>query len=113
MGRRMPSCRRWLPAKSQCRKIEGLIMENEDLEFMSELETANHLKPSKASQIFLWTITGLFFWLIIWAATSEVDERVRGTGQVMTSSDVQVMQSLEGGILSELLVTEGDVVKKD
>jgi len=87
-------------------------MENEDLEFMSELETANHLKPSKASQVFLWTIAGLFFWMVIWAAFSEVDERVRGTGQVMPSSDVQVMQSLEGGILSDILVTEGDVVKK-
>ena len=88
-------------------------MEIEDLEFMSELETANHLKPSRASQAFLWTIAGLFFWLVLWAAFSEVDERVRGTGQVMPSSDVQVMQSLEGGILSDILVTEGDVVKKD
>jgi len=87
-------------------------MEKEDLEFMSELEEANHLAPNKASVIFLWTIVGLFSWLIIWAAFSEVDERVRGTGQVMPSSDVQVVQSLEGGILSELLVTEGDVVKK-
>lgn len=88
-------------------------MENEDLEFMSELETANHLKPSKASQIFLWTVTGLFAWMLIWAAVSRVDERVRGIGQVMPSSDVQVVQSLEGGILSELLVKEGDEVKKD
>src|SRR3989304_1559523 len=88
-------------------------MEKEDLEFMSELETANHLKPSFASHIFLWTIAGLFFWLVTWAAFSEVDERVRGLGQVMPSSDVQVVQSLEGGILSELLVAEGAVVKKD
>ncbi len=88
-------------------------METEDIEFMSELETASHLKPSWASQIFLWTIAGLFFWVVIWAAFSEVDERVRGTGQVMPSSDVQVVQSLEGGILSESMVTEGDVVKKD
>ena len=88
-------------------------MEKEDFEFMSELQTANHLAPSKASQIFLWTIAGLFFWLVIWAAFSEVDERVRGTGQVMPSGDVQVVQSLEGGILSGLLVTEGTVVKKD
>jgi len=88
-------------------------MQKEDIEFMSELETANHLKPSFASQVFLWTIAGLFFWLIIWAAFSEVDERVRGIGQVMPSSDVQVIQSLEGGILSEMLVTEGMAVKKD
>ncbi len=88
-------------------------MKHEDLEFMSELEAANSLKPTVASQAFLWTIAGLFFWLVIWAASSEVDERVRGLGQVMPSSDVQVMQSLEGGILSEILVTEGALVKKD
>lgn len=87
-------------------------MQTEDLEFMSELETANNLKPSRASQIFLWTIAGLFFWLVLWASFSEVDERVRGIGQVMPSSDVQVIQSLEGGILSETLVAEGDIVKK-
>lgn len=88
-------------------------MKEEDLEFMSELEAANSLKPALSSQIFLWTIAGLFVWLLTWAATSEVDERVRGMGQVMPSSDVQVMQSLEGGILSEILVTEGDLVNKD
>lgn len=88
-------------------------MEQEDIEFMSEMETASHLKPSRASQVFLWTITGLFFWMVAWAGISEVDERVRGTGQVMPSSDVQVVQSLEGGILSELNVKEGDSVKKD
>lgn len=79
---------------------------------MSELEMANHLAPSKASLIFLYTIAALFIWLIVWASFSQVDERVRGTGQVMPSSDVQVVQSLEGGILSELMVTEGDTVKK-
>jgi adhesin transport system membrane fusion protein len=87
-------------------------MQNEDFEFMSELETANHLKPSFASQVFLWTIAGLFSWLVIWAAFSQVDERVRGVGQVMPSGDVQIVQSLEGGILSELLVSEGALVKK-
>jgi len=80
---------------------------------MSELETANNLKPGRASQVFLWTIAGLFFWLLLWASFSEVDERVRGQGQVMPSSDVQVIQSLEGGILSEILVAEGAVVRKD
>ena len=88
-------------------------MQEEDLEFMSELETANSLKPSFSSQVFLWAIAGLFFWMLLWAAFSQVDERVRGMGQVMPSSDVQVIQSLEGGILSEILVTEGALVKKD
>ena len=88
-------------------------MEKEDLDFMSELEAANSLKPGIASRIFLWTIVGLFCWVLVWASFSEVDERVRGMGQVMPSSDVQVVQSLEGGILSEILVSAGDRVGKD
>lgn len=88
-------------------------MQEEDLEFMSELEAANNLKPRKAAQVFLWTVAGLFLWIFLWAAISQVDERVRGVGQVMPSSDVQVVQSLEGGILSEIMVNEGDLVKKD
>ncbi|MFH1158648.1 MAG: HlyD family type I secretion periplasmic adaptor subunit [Pseudomonadota bacterium] len=88
-------------------------MEKEDLDFMSELEAANSLKPGLASRIFLWTVAGLFCWVLAWASFSEVDERVRGMGQVMPSSDVQVVQSLEGGILSEILVSAGDRVGKD
>ena len=88
-------------------------MEKEDIEFMSELKAAGSLKPSKASQIFLWTVVAFFAWLIIWASFSKIDERVRGVGQVMPSSAVQVVQSLEGGILSEILVNEGDIVKKN
>jgi len=87
-------------------------MEDEDLEFMSDLEEASRLKPKRAARLFLWTVTALFFWLFLWAAFSQVDERVRGGGQVMPSSDVQVVQSLEGGILSDLLTTEGDEVRK-
>ena len=88
-------------------------MEKEDLDFMSELETAAHLKPSRASTVFLWSIVLFFGWAVGWAMISEVDERIHGTGQVMASSDVQVVQSLEGGILTDLLVSEGDRVKKD
>jgi HlyD family secretion protein/adhesin transport system membrane fusion protein len=48
----------------------------------------------------------------IWAATSEVDEVVRGHGKVIPNSQTQVLQHLEGGIISEILVREGDMVKK-
>lgn len=87
-------------------------MEKEDLDFMSELESAARLRPSRASSLFLWGVTLFFAWAFLWAAMSEVDERVHGTGSVMPSSDMQVVQSLEGGVLEELLVHEGDRVQK-
>jgi adhesin transport system membrane fusion protein len=87
-------------------------MEKEDIEFMSDLQAAENLQPNKAAQIFLWVIAGFFLWVFIWAAFSKVEERVRGTGHVMPSGDIQVVQSLEGGILTKILVTEGAAVKK-
>lgn len=88
-------------------------MEQEDLAFMDELKAAEHLKPRGAARLFLLAVAGFFACAVFWAAVSEVDERVRGSGQVMPSSDMQVVQSLEGGIVTEILVAEGDRVKKD
>ncbi|MDE1153829.1 MAG: HlyD family type I secretion periplasmic adaptor subunit [Micavibrio sp.] len=87
-------------------------MKNDDLSFMSDLEAATHLKPNGASRLFLLAVTAFFTAAILWASFCEIDERVRGVGQVMPSSDIQVMQSLEGGILTGILVAEGDHVKK-
>lgn len=88
-------------------------MDQEDLAFMDELKAAEHLKPRGAAQLFLLAVAGFFACAVFWAAVSEVDERVRGAGQVMPSSDLQVVQSLEGGIVTEILIAEGDRVKKD
>ena len=51
---------------------------------------------------------GLF---VVWAALASVDEIVRGQGTLNSSSCPQIIQNLEGGILAELKVKEGDVVE--
>lgn len=48
---------------------------------------------------------------ITWANFAELDEVTSGIGQVIPSSEIQVVQNLEGGIVSEILVAEGDVVE--
>jgi len=58
-------------------------------------------------------ILAFFAFALGWAALTELDEVARGEGRVITHSQVQVVQNLEGGILSEILVREGDVVEKD
>lgn len=50
---------------------------------------------------------------LLWAAIFHLDEVTRGTGKVIPSSREQVIQSLDSGVLAELLVHEGDVVVKD
>ncbi|PPK62934.1 HlyD family secretion protein/adhesin transport system membrane fusion protein [Malaciobacter marinus] len=53
-----------------------------------------------------------FIIFLIWASFSEVDEVVRGEGKVVPSGQTKVLQNFEGGIISKILLTEGDKVKK-
>lgn len=69
-----------------------------------------HLPP--ASWI-VWIIgTGLLC-LLLWAWFFKLEEVSTGSGKVIPSSKEQVIQSLEGGILTKLNVQEGDIVEKD
>lgn len=84
-----------------------------ETDFMSELEAAAHMKPNRMALALFFVIIALIIFAIIWAAFSEVEKITRGNGQVVPSQEIQVVQSLEGGILRELLVKEGELVKKD
>lgn len=53
-----------------------------------------------------------FVFFLSWAYFSEVDEVVRGTGKVVPSGQTKILQNLEGGIVSSILLKEGDSVKK-
>lgn len=59
----------------------------------------------------LWACVATVVVFVIWAAFAKVDEVARGEGKVVPSSRVQIIQSLEGGILEELLVRKGQVVE--
>lgn len=85
----------------------------EEAEFMEELEAATRVRPSLSANALLITISALIALFFVWASQSEIEELTRGNGQVVPSQEIQVIQSLEGGILSELLVAEGDIVEKD
>lgn len=81
-----------------------------DADFMSELQAAEHAKPRRAAALFLYSILGFIVLACLWAGLSRVEMLVRGQGQVVPAGDVQIVQSLEGGILQELMVAEGDRV---
>jgi membrane fusion protein, adhesin transport system len=84
----------------------------EDIEFMSEVSAAT-LEGSPRTGHSLLILTALFFICAFWwASKTELDEVTRGEGKVTPSSKIQIVQNLEGGILSEVLVAEGDMVDK-
>ncbi|UWQ53057.1 HlyD family type I secretion periplasmic adaptor subunit [Leisingera caerulea] len=65
--------------------------------------------PRSASRIIYLALAAVLTFLI-WAAFASIDEIVRGEGQVVSSSRAQIVQNLEGGILAELHVRQGDIV---
>lgn len=84
-----------------------------DTDFMEELEAATRLRPSESSHFMLIAVAALIAAFVIWSSFSEIEEITRGSGQVVPTQEIQVVQSLEGGILSEMLVREGDRVEKE
>lgn len=57
-------------------------------------------------------LVGAFVVIIIWANLYTIDEVTRATGTVIVTSRVQVIQSVDGGVIESLMVREGDVVKE-
>jgi len=84
----------------------------EDLEFMQSLSSAVMTKAPVKSTIILWVSFLAIIWFLIWASFAQVDEITKGSGKVIPSQQVQVIQNLEGGIVSEILIKEGQHVKK-
>lgn len=92
--------------------MNPLSPKNRETDFMSELEAATRMRPSNAALCLFFSIAALMVSIFVWASLAKVEEITRGQGQVVPTQDIQVVQSLEGGILEELLVSEGQQVKK-
>lgn len=98
------------------KKISDLISKqrqlSEDKNFITDVNEANLYGASFHSHLILW-LTFLFLMIaLIWANFATLDEVTRGSGKIIPSSHIQVVQNMEGGILSEILVKEGDLVEK-
>jgi len=88
-------------------------LSSRDYEFMSSLSAAMlEVAPRRLKLV-------LFFWIvaiagfIIWASLTQIDEIARGTGDIIPSGENQMIQNLEGGIVEDILVKEGDEVQKN
>lgn len=88
-------------------------MSQSDFAFSNDIRAAVAMRTPRTSRMLLLSIVGLLFVFLIWAHFAVLDEVKRGNGKVVPSRQTQVVQSLEGGIISELLVQEGAIVKKD
>ena len=63
----------------------------------------DNLEPRRVSRWLFWAIVVFFVVFLVWAALAEIDRTVRGQGRVISSNELQVVSSLEGGVLEEIL----------
>jgi len=82
-----------------------------DIEFVPDLQAALLAQRTTASTLVLWLIAAIVVATLVWAHFARVEEVTRGEGRVIPSSREQVIQSLEGGILEQMYVREGDIVE--
>lgn len=85
-----------------------LNYEEDKRRYRDQVDEAEIIKSSR----IIWCFLLLIIALLVWSYFASIVEVSKGTGKVVPTSREQVIQSLEGGILSALYVREGDIVEK-
>ncbi|CZF83838.1 HlyD family type I secretion periplasmic adaptor subunit [Grimontia marina] len=86
--------------------------EREHLDMADDIYGAMMMDVPRKYRIVVWLFVIMVVVFIVWASVSSLDEITRGEGKVIPSSQVQLIQSLDGGILQEMYVKEGMIVQK-
>jgi membrane fusion protein, adhesin transport system len=83
--------------------------------FFSESEVEfeeEEYRARKSANVILWILAAFVVIFLVWASLTEIDRTVRGMGRVVPSSKLQVVSNLEGGVVEQILVKQGDTVKR-
>ncbi len=70
-------------------------------------------RPPLFASASVFIIGALFVAFVVWASYAEVDEIARGDGKVIPASKTQIIQASEAGVVQEIAVKIGQIVKKD
>jgi adhesin transport system membrane fusion protein len=84
----------------------------EDAPFVIGPAGADLQGPGRFAHLLLVVIALFFLLFLTWAHFATLDEVTRGDGRVIPSSQVQVVQNLEGGIVADIMMREGAIVEK-
>jgi len=82
-----------------------------DIDFVSHSNAAILEQTPRGGSLILWALVLFIGAAIAWSAWATLDEIARGEGKVIPSRQLQIIQNLEGGIVSEILVRDGEVVE--
>ncbi len=87
-------------------------MRHSDFAFANDVRAAVDLRTPRTARMLLGTTLAMVVVGLIWAHFAVLDEVTRGNGRVVPSRLTQFVQSLEGGIVNEILVQEGTIVQQ-
>jgi membrane fusion protein, adhesin transport system len=82
-----------------------------DGDFDANADWAIAEQTPRGARVVVWLSAATVAVLLVWASLAQLDEVTRGEGKVIPSRQIQVLQSLDGGMVSEILVKEGQTVK--
>jgi adhesin transport system membrane fusion protein len=88
-------------------------MQAEDIDLTTDIRTSILAQSPRGGRAIIWVTFALFLLFVIWAYFSNIEQVTRSDGKVIPSTQIQIVQNLEGGILSEIMVDVGELVKKD
>ncbi len=100
--------------KRHVEKVLGRLPSQDEIEavdFATDADLAILNQEPLRARVLLRSIGIVFALFIAWAAIAQLDEVTRGEGKVIPSKQIQILQSIDGGLVSEILVREGDVVQ--
>ncbi|MGB3127669.1 MAG: HlyD family type I secretion periplasmic adaptor subunit [Pseudomonas sp.] len=83
-----------------------------DASYMNDVQESLLTQTTPGSRLVLHLIAAVLVGGLVWAYFARVEEITQGEAKVISKSREQVIQSLEGGILAQMNVREGDVVDK-
>lgn len=97
-------------------KILGRLPSREEIEvvdFATDADLAMFRQEPLRARVLLRSIGFVVVIFLFWASVAQLDEVTRGEGKVIPSRQLQVLQSIDGGLVAEILVREGEVVQPD
>ena len=83
------------------------FFQEDEIEFEEE-----EFRARKSANLILWALAAFVVIFLLWASLTQVDRTVRGMGRIVPSSKLQVVSNLEGGVVEQILVKQGDTVKR-
>ncbi|SUW85494.1 HlyD family secretion protein [Campylobacter hominis] len=86
---------------------------DDSYEFKPSIIEIEDRPQNPLGKTILWIVVTIFVFLVLWLVFAKIDIVVSGNGKVIPSGNIKILKPLENGIISKILVYEGQKVSKN